>query len=183
MIKRYKTDLDSTIVKPKQYSQLPHPGLLIKNTESIFSLPLNRDNIEIIKSYQYNSTEIPHYWISDEQVKIKSDSFTTLVERDIKREVVRGFCNNFNEKEFNVRLLGVRFCDSSCFIDKNGQASTDPVVQQPSSLDGLATRRFRGLLCYCLHSGIFFRVYLLAILSFTIISIFYSCRRSIRVAP
>ena len=141
MIKRYKTDLDSTIIEPKQYSQLPNPGLRLTNTESTLSLPLNNESSAALKSFQCNTVNFTsYYWISDEQLEIQNGSFATLVERDIKREVVRGFCNNFNEKEFNIRLLGVRFCDSSSLIGQDGEASTNPVVLQPFSLDVASQR-------------------------------------------
>ena len=118
-----------------------HPGLCIKNTEAIFSLPLSNENITAIKSYQYNSSDSPpHYWISNEQLDIKNNSFTTLVERDIKKNLVKDLCKNFNVEEFDIRLLGARFCDSSCFIGQDGQASTEPSVLQPSSLEVASQR-------------------------------------------
>ena len=135
MIKRYKTDLDSTIVEPK-VCLLVHPGLCIKNTESIFSLPLSNENITAIKSYQYIKDNFsPHYWISDEQVETKNEAFNKFVEINIKKVVVEELCKNFNVEEFSVRLLGVCFCDSTCFIGQSGLVSTDPVVLQPSSID------------------------------------------------
>lgn len=97
---------------------------------------MNSENIATMKTYQYNTTEIPpHFWISGEQVEINNDVFRTLVERDITKDMVKGFCKNFNEDEFDIRLLGVHYCDSSCFIDQIGQVSTEPLVLQPSSLD------------------------------------------------
>ena len=62
------------------------------------------------------------------------------MESAIKKKVLNCFCKNFNEEDFEIRLLGVRFCDSSSFIDQSGQASTDPVVLQPSALDVASQR-------------------------------------------
>ena len=139
-IKRYKTDLDSAVFEPTVFP-LVNPGLRLKNSESTLSLPLSSENITTLKEYSYNTTEVqPHYWISNEIIEIENNSFTTLVERDIKKDVVKCFCKNLNEIEFEMRLLGVRFCDSSCFIDQSGQVSTEPVVLQPSSVDVASQR-------------------------------------------
>ena len=159
-----------------------HPGLCIKNTEAIFSLPLSNENITAIKSYQYNSSDSPpHYWISNEQLEIKNNSFTTLVERNLKKNVVKDLCKNFNVEEFNIRLLGVRFCDSSCFIAENGQASTEPLVLQPSSL-GVASQRsdFKD---FCATVCIQVDAIILYLFCLHLCFYIYSFHRSIRAAP
>ena len=43
---------------------------------------------------------------------------------------MRGFCPNFNDDEFEVRLLGMRFCDTSCF--KSRRLLPDNVALVPT---------------------------------------------------
>ena len=132
LVETYGTELKRHFILPKQYPNLPCTGIYLDGAESALSLPLKCDDISFLKTHTNTQTRASHnYWIQNEQLNIKNTYFSSVIVSDIRKDIVRGFCPNFNDEEFEVRLLGMRFCDTSCL--ESARPMSGNLVLKPKS--------------------------------------------------